>query len=190
MVLAKVADEQLLQRIHTGDQKAFEALVRKYESRVAAAVHGMLGSCPEAEDVGQETFIRFFSSLHRFRGESSIATYLVRIAINLSLNELKRLKRTRSIFAKNIEQVREEVLDSDSFEHSDAQQMVQKALLTLEPEFRAVVTLRLIDGFSTAETAHILAVPEGTVLSRLSRAQKKLMRAIKEISEYEKIFNL
>jgi RNA polymerase sigma-70 factor (ECF subfamily) len=187
MALAKVADEQLLQRIHAGDERAFAELVRKYESRVAATVHGMLGSCPEAEDVGQETFIRFFSSLHRFRGESSVATYLVRIAINLSLNELKRLKRKRIIFTKNIEQAGEDVLDSDSFEQTETGQLVQKVLLSLEPEFRAVVTLRLIDGLSTAETAQVLSVPEGTVLSRLSRAQKKMSRAIKELTESKKI---
>jgi len=65
---------------------------------VAATVIGMLGHCPEAEDIGQETFIRFYKSLDKFRGDASVGTYLTRIAINLSLNEIKRRRRQRKFF--------------------------------------------------------------------------------------------
>ena len=65
---------------------------------------GMLGHCTEAEDIGQETFIRFYKSLNRFRGESSISTYLTRIAINLSLNEIKRRQRHRKYFSNTSEE--------------------------------------------------------------------------------------
>ena len=75
----------MLKNARNGDNNAFKEIVKKYENQVAATVIGMLGYCTEAEDIGQETFIRFYKALHKFRGESSIGTYLTRIAINLSL---------------------------------------------------------------------------------------------------------
>lgn len=142
---------------------------------MAATVIGMLGHCTEAEDIGQETFIRFYKSLDKFRGESSISTYLIRIAINLSLNEIKRRQRQR----KHISDVPEEGLDklpehTNSKNKKEAQEIVQKAVQTLHPKFRAVVVLRFILGYTTQETAKLLKLPMGTVLSRLTRAQMKL----------------
>ena len=86
-------DEELLERARGGDDRAFRVLVDRYQGVVAATVTGMLGLGDDAEDVGQETFIRFHRSLDRFRGESSVATSLTRIAINLSLTALKRRRR-------------------------------------------------------------------------------------------------
>jgi RNA polymerase sigma-70 factor (ECF subfamily) len=78
-----LTDEQLIQASKQGDEQAFKELIRRHESRVASTVIGMLGNCPEAEDVGQETFIQFYKNLKHFRGDASIGTYLTRIAINL-----------------------------------------------------------------------------------------------------------
>ena len=86
-------DDELLLRARAGDDRAFRLLVERYEGRVASVVTAMLGAGDEAEDVGQETFIRFYRSLDRFRGEASLGTYLTRIAINLSRNALRRRRR-------------------------------------------------------------------------------------------------
>jgi RNA polymerase sigma-70 factor (ECF subfamily) len=138
----------------------------------------MLGNCPEAEDVGQETFIRFYNSLKNFRGESSVGTYLTRIAINLSLNELKRRKR-RSYFFQKQGQESFDIPDEGSENAYDGQHdMIQNAIEKLEAKFRAVIVLRLIDGYSTEETAKMLKIPIGTVLSRLARAQQKLKKIL------------
>ncbi len=80
-------------RAPEGDEEAFRCLVERYEGAVAATVIGMLGPGGEVDDVGQEVFVRFYRALDRFRGDSSLKTYLTRIAINLSLNELKRRRR-------------------------------------------------------------------------------------------------
>ncbi len=169
------SDEQLITATREGDQIAFRELVLRYESRVAATVIGMLGNCPEADDVGQETFIGFHRGLKNFRGESSVATYLTRIAINLSLNELKRRKRRFSIFSRPATDepmdIPDEKASKMSFEDKD---LIRWALTKLKPEFRSVVVLRLLDGYSTADTAEALKVPIGTVQSRLARAQGKL----------------
>jgi RNA polymerase sigma-70 factor (ECF subfamily) len=130
----------------------------------------MLGTTPEAEDVGQEVFVRFYQALDKFKGESLVSTYLIRIAINLSLNEIKRRKRKGFLFARE-EEGRYAKMPEDS---NDVKEMVTYELNRLDTDFQSVVTLRMIEGYSTEETAEILGIPLGTVLSRLSRAQKKL----------------
>lgn len=170
-----MTDEQLIQAFGAGDHTAFKELVRRYEHQVAATVIGMLGPGPEAEDVGQDVFIRFYQTLDRFRGESALGTYLTRIAINLSLNALKRRKRRRLRFRdKPVEEKPDLAAPDDGKLDLLDREIVQKAVRALDPPFRSVIVLRLMEGYSTRETADILKIPEGTVLSRLARAQKKL----------------
>jgi len=170
-----LTDEQLIHASRQGDEQAFKELIKRHEPRVASTVIGMLGNCPEAEDVGQETFIRFYNSLKSFRGDASVGTYLTRIAINLSLNEFKRRKRRSLLFLHKQDEAIFDIPDENSETQFDEnKEMVQHAIQKLEPKFRSVIVLRLIDGYSTAETAKILKLPIGTVLSRLARAQKKL----------------
>jgi RNA polymerase sigma-70 factor (ECF subfamily) len=170
-----LSDRDLVEAARQGDSNAFKELVRRFEPVVAATVIGMLGNCTEAEDVGQETFIRFYKSLKNFRGDSSVRTYLTRIAMNLSLNEIKRRRRRRLLFSwKPVEEFHD-IADPKRRDPEDLDtEIVSRAIQGLEEPFRAVIVLRLIDGYSTRETADILDLPVGTVLSRLSRAQKKL----------------
>ena len=169
-----MTDTELIQAVKNGNDKAFKELVLRYESRIASTVIGMLGNCPEAEDAGQETFIRFYRALPNFRGESSVITYMTRIAINLSLNELKRRKRRAILFKNKSEEYLANVADDNTNYNTDEQEIIYKGLKKLEPKFRSVIVLRLIEGYSTKETAEILSLPIGTVLSRLARAQEKL----------------
>lgn len=170
-----MTDEELIQAASEGDENAFKTLIQRYQARVATTVKGMLGNCPEAEDVGQETFIRFYNNLTNFRGDASVGTYLTRIAINLSLNELKRRKRKSLIFFRKLSDEDFEIADEKAgSDLNDNKELVQQAIQKLEPKFRSVVVLRLMDGYSTAETAEILKLPLGTVLSRLARGQQKL----------------
>jgi len=174
-----LTDERLIQASREGDETAFRQLVKQYQSRVASTVIGMLGNCPEAEDVGQETFIRFYNNLKNFRGDASVGTYLTRIAINLSLNELKRRNRKSLIFYRKLSDDDLDIADQNrGTEFDDKKEIVQHAIQQLEPKFRSVVVLRLMDGYSTAETAEILKLPIGTVLSRLARGQQKLKKIL------------
>ncbi|MBF0431164.1 MAG: RNA polymerase sigma factor [Fibrobacteria bacterium] len=174
-----MTDNELVIAAKNGDKKAFRDIVHKFQGRIASTVIGMLGKTAEAEDVGQETFIRFYKSMENFRGEANIGTYLTRIAINLSLNEIKKRKRIFSLFSNYQE---EETLNSvnslSKDEGEEDKKMVQQAILQLKPDYRSVVVLRLIDGYSSQETADILKIPLGTVLSRLARAQKKLKNVL------------
>jgi len=181
--LSGLSDLELIGLVRSGDDQAFGTIVERYEEQIARTVIGMLGNTEGADDVGQETFIRFYRSIHKFRGDASLGTYLTRIAINLSLNELKKRTRTLTLFYRRGDE--EEPYDvpekSDAFDQADAKELVDKALAKLDPPFRAVVVLRMIDGYSTRETAEILDLPVGTVLSRLARAQKSLRDIITPI---------
>lgn len=142
---------------------------------MAATVIGMLGHCTEAEDIGQETFIRFYKSLSKFRGDSSISTYLTRIAINLSLNEIKRRQRRRKHISYNSNEGLDNILENSiSKNKKETQEIVNLGIQKLEPKFRSVLVLRLTMGYTSQETAKLLRLPIGTVLSRLARAQMKL----------------
>jgi len=164
-------DENLVTDSRNGDMKSFKLLVERYESKVAGVIKSMLGDTPEALDIGQEVFIRFYESLDKFRGESSLGTYLIRIAINLSLNEIKSRKKRNSFFSQADAGLN---VNIETVNSNDLKEAVNYEISRLESEFKLVVVLRMIEGYSTEETAEILDIPLGTVLSRLSRAQKKL----------------
>ena len=152
--------------------------VERYEGKVAATVVSMLGRSPEADDVGQETFIRFYKALDTFKGEASLGTYLTRIAINQSLKALKRRQSwARRFFSRDDEEiVVEEIVhdENQTIDEWEVRALVQEALLKLSPAHRAIVVLRMLEGYSTKETAALLGLPEGTVMSRLSRALSNL----------------
>jgi RNA polymerase sigma-70 factor, ECF subfamily len=178
----KSIDTALIDRARAGDEAAFRGLVERYESQVAATVVGMLGPGDEADDVGQETFVRFYQALSKFRGEAALGTYLTRIAMNLSLNAIKRRQRQRWRFWSRDD---EKAPPEPSFDGRDERaakecgQAVHAALARLKPDYRAVVVLRTLDGYSTKETAGLLEIAEGTVLSRLSRGMKQLETILK-----------
>lgn len=143
---------------------------------VARTIKGMLGDSVAAEDIGQEVFLKLYYSLPEFRGEAKLSTYIQKIAVNLTLNEIKRRKRAFSLFTqKGDEEIAGlEIPDNDTSEKNEAAEIVNKALMALDPDFRIVVAMRMLQGYSTKETAEILDLPLGTVLSRLFRAQEQL----------------
>jgi RNA polymerase sigma-70 factor, ECF subfamily len=179
-----VKDEnELVKASLDGDKKAFGLIVNRYQKMVARTVKGMLGDTAFTDDIGQEVFIKLYYSLSEFRGEAKLSTYIQKIAINLTLNEIKRRKRFFSMFSQkgNNEMHEIEIADHDNEERKEAKEIVTKALLALDPKFRIIVTMRMLQGYSTKETAEILDLPLGTVLSRLSRAQEQLRNILEKL---------
>lgn len=167
-----------------GDKQAFGEIVNRYQYMVARTVKGMLGDTVFSEDIGQEVFIKLYNSLSRFRGDAKLSTYIQKIAVNLTLNEIKRRKRFLSTFSNsgnNNELHEHEITGYDTHESRDAKEIVDKALNCMEHKFRIIVVMRMLQGYSTKETAEILDLPIGTVLSRLSRAQEQLRVILKKI---------
>ena len=186
-------DISLIEKINNGQSDLFSHIIDRYKNQVARTVVGMLGHTIEADDVGQEVFIRFYKSMDKFRGDSSLSTYLTRIAINLSLNALKKRKRQQvfQVFSQNgKEEGSQRTLDNlpcydDEHQTRDTQELVQLALNNIDIKFRSVIVLRMLQGFSTKETADTLDIPLGTVLSRLTRAQEKLKIELKKLGYEE-----
>ena len=168
-------DREDIQRAREGDRKAFRRLVEKYQQRVARSVVAMLGPSSEVDDVVQDTFIKCYQSLDKFRGDASFATYVNKIAVNKSLDVLRRRKRFRGRFLSRDDEQHTLVEPTyDVHETTEKTALVHRAIQQLSPKHRAVIVLRVIEGYSTEETAGMLNLAYGTVLSRLSRAQKKL----------------
>lgn len=178
-------DEDLVRLARQGDAQAFRGLVERYEGIVASTVIGMLGRGAEADDVGQETFIRFYRSLDKFRGDSSLKTYLTRIAINQSLKALKKRQRWKLRFFDSGEESTSELMlavpAKDELGEQEMKEVVQQALQTLTPPYRSVVVLRILEGYDVKETAAMLGIAQGTVMSRLSRALEKLGDVLKPL---------
>lgn len=158
-----------------GETELFRHIVDEHKDRVAGVCFNMLKDANLAEEVGQETFIRLFKSLDKFQFGSSLATYVTRIAINLSLNKLDSNKRRNNRFVGQEEHHQNIGSNArDTHRTLENQELVQIGLQSLKPEARSVVVLRMIEGYSTKETSKLLGIAEGTVMSKLNRALKKM----------------
>lgn len=166
----ELSEHQQLEAARQGNTQAFAALVRHNQDLVARTIKGMIGNHPDAEDLGQTVFIRFHNNLHRFRGDSSVGTYLCRIAINLCKNHVRKQMLLRKLGLLN----RDEIDIPDHGPVLDLRERMRIALAEIPLKFREVLVLRYMQGFSMNDIAETLEIPLGTVLSRLSRAEKKL----------------
>jgi RNA polymerase sigma-70 factor (ECF subfamily) len=170
-------DRALVARAASGDEGAFRQLVAAHEQALARTITAMIGPGDDADDVGQETFVRFFNTLDRFRGEAGVRTYLTRIAMNLCLDVLAKRRRRLGWISIDGSDDDPPIAAPDEQQAAGVEELratVRRAVDALDPKHRAVVVLRFLEERSTKETAEILEVPEGTVMSRLKRALEKL----------------
>ncbi len=174
------------------DAQLFERLVAEYGKRVFNVVLNILGDYEEAADCTQEAFLKAFESLHTFRGESQLYTWLYRIAVNLAKNRLRDLRRRRKVEAASLESPPEgEVLSLPSRELSpeelaerkEVQELVRRAIASLPYDLRVALVLREIDGLSYAEIAEVTGASIEAVKSRLFRARNLLRERLKALLE-------
>lgn len=184
------SDSGLLELCREGDDQAFRLLVERFQPKLMATATGMVGPGHDAEEVVQEAFVRFYRSLHRFEGRSSLGTYLTRITMNEALKVIRKQKPWRfrllsrddpdTPLAEPIEFPSEPAMDK-----AERADLIRQAVQSLKPDFRNVVVLRFLNEYSTAECAQILEIPQGTVMSRLSRALEKLGPILQSVYENE-----
>jgi len=170
-------EETLIHDALDGNEDAFRTLVERYMDEVSRTVTGMMGPGPEIDDVVQEVFIKLHRSLSSFRGDSSLKTFVIRMAINKSLDALRKRKRTRWLQPWGVLDEREPVATDRSdrnIQQSEKSRLLRSAVDRLPEKQRAVVVLRLIEDLSTEETSKVLGIPYGTVLSRLKRGVERL----------------
>ena len=193
-----VGEPWLLRRLRRRDPQAFQEMVLRHQVPVYSLCFRMLGNAAEAEDVAQDVFVRCFLSIERFRGDSSLSTWLYRIAINLCKNRIKHLSRRRWGFFDRFEDVPEGALNESSgvgnsvgepapapdaaLTGSQTEALVQRALARLDPEHRELLVLRDIEGLSYSDVQAITGLAEGTVKSRLHRARLALKEAYEQLT--------
>ncbi|MCB9245157.1 MAG: sigma-70 family RNA polymerase sigma factor [Flavobacteriales bacterium] len=170
------SDHDLIEACLNGEQKAYAILVDRYKNNVATVILNMTADRDLTAELAQQTFIRLYRFLHKYRSEASLKTFVIRIAINLTLNELKR-KGKRNY--ETLDGLGEQLSVTSGY--NEEREIVNKALQRLKPEQRSVITLRHIEGYSTKECAEMLEIPEGTVLSRLSRAIDSFRTELKKL---------
>jgi RNA polymerase sigma-70 factor (ECF subfamily) len=186
---AALEDQRLLSALQAGDELAYEQLIQRFQTPVYNLAYRLLGDQADASDVLQEVFLKVFRNVSHFRGDSSLRTWLYRIAVNESHNRRRWLFRHR----------RGETGIEDAFDDSDvrdkplmdtgetpfdftmnreAQILLEEGLAAINPVFRAVLVLREIEEMSYEEIAGVLEVSIGTVKSRIVRGREALRRYI------------
>jgi RNA polymerase sigma-70 factor (ECF subfamily) len=180
----ELADDEAVARVRAGDREAFGSLVRRYQDKVYSIVSNYVGAGEDALDLTQEAFVKAYSQLPRFRGQSSFYTWLYRIAVNVSIDHKRRQATRRSL---SLEQVVESGVQIEGEESLDPQQAAEisalgdtlrVALEALPARLRSVVLLHDVEGMTHQEIGEILGCSVGTAKSRLSRARAELRRRL------------
>lgn len=165
-----VNERDVIRRAQRGDRFAFEQLVERHSPRLYTLAVRMLGSHADADDALQETLIRAWTALPKFRGEAQLSTWLYRIALN-AVNDV----RTRARPGAELPEIAE---TRDRFADAELGHELQAALAALDDDFRAAVVLSDVLGASYAEIAELTDVAEGTVKSRIFRGRRELARLL------------
>lgn len=180
-------DQTLVERVIAGDQASYRYLVERYQSRVFAVAYGVLHNAEDAREVAQDAFIKAYKSMSGFRLDSSFYTWIYRITVNLSIDLKRRAYRSRET------ELDEARITPEAAHHTGPRPLpnpgqnlerkrlggrIQDAIDTLPDEQKEVIVLREVEGLSYKEIADAMDCAEGTVMSRLFYARKKLQELL------------
>ena len=166
-----------LDQLRAGDESAVRDMIRTYGGPVTRFLAGMVGNSADAEDIAQETFIRFVQHAKEFRGDSSLKTYLFRIAHNLALNEVTSAARRHEVQPdEGSDRPSEAPSPSQAVADGEAARGLRRALAQLPPQQRAVVILRTWQDLSFKEIASTLSLAEGTAKAHYFFALRNMRR--------------
>jgi RNA polymerase sigma factor (sigma-70 family) len=182
------SDAQLVQRCLRGEGPAWESLIQRHARRVYNLCYRFTGNSAESDDLSQEVFLRIYRTLGSYRAAAGgFPTWLTSVTRNLLVDHYRRTRRDRMTDAL------EDVMPKVEEKHSpvrtpdraamagELSQQVQAALSRLSPELREAVILRDLQGLEYDEVREVLAVPEGTVKSRINRGRIELARLLREM---------
>jgi RNA polymerase sigma-70 factor (ECF subfamily) len=186
-------DHAVILRCKEGDVDAFEELVRRYQKRMFNIAYRITGDNHDSAEVVQDAFVSVYRNLRNFRGEARFTTWLSTIVVNLSRNRLRQIKTRahREMLtvddpfetndgAVNSEPASYEMSILEKLQNRELRQEIQECMQLLDSEFREVIVLRDMQGFSYREIADMLKVAEGTIKSRLSRARESMRNCLKK----------
>jgi RNA polymerase sigma-70 factor (ECF subfamily) len=185
-------DAALVRDAQKGDMEAFEELVARHRDKLYARAFSMMRNEQEAIDLSQEAWVKGWQRLNQFHGDSSFATWMTRIVINLCLDQLRKNKRHR---AESIEEMDEEsggverqmpvvvVNPTERLERGELRQRIDKALGQLSEEHRTVLMLHEFEEMEYKEIAKTVGCSIGTVMSRLFYARRKLAALLGDLKK-------
>lgn len=191
--MGPIEDFELVQKIRSGQRGAFADLVRKYQKKVLGFCISLLSDLTQAEDAAQEIFIKAYQSLDNFRGKSSFFTWLYRIASNHCLDLLRKRSRQKTesweaLLEREGERLHRLLAVSHNpespLEESD---LLERVLSQLSPDYRIILTLREVQGFTYQEIADILDCSLDAVKARLRRARQELEEKLRHFLGSENV---
>ena len=172
-------EKELIARLQARDEAAFEELIRQYEKKVYSLCFRMCGNAEDAEEAAQDAFLALWRGIDRFRQESSLSTWIYRLASNACIDLMRRKKKGAGSVSLDDEELFVDAVDPAPQPHEEAerretQRLLQEGLLSLPAEYRSILLLREIEGLSYSEISAALDLELGTVKSRISRGRTLL----------------
>jgi len=171
-------DAALVRAAQQGDRDAFSAIVRRYERAVYRVAYGLTRRAEDADDLAQEAFVRAYRSIGTFRVGEPLYPWLSRITVNLAYSLFRhRKRRPEAPLEPLLEQGEQWAAEDDpvaEVEGGERAALLRASFAELKPEHQSILVLRVVENMSYDEIAHALNVPQGTVMSRLSRARAEL----------------
>lgn len=175
-------DEALLvERARCKDKEAFSRLITLHSQRIYSIAYNLMGSHEEAEDALQETFLKAYENIHRFKGKAKFSTWLYRICTNICLGRLRKKRPKITVWLDETMKTEEDELERDVIDWSknpetillskELGEVMDRAIQNLPPDYRKVFVLRDVEGFSNREVAEILEESVPAIKSRLHRAR-------------------
>jgi len=192
---ADVSELDLVKRCQAGETEAFDELVSRYRTRIFAMIYNMVHNEQDAWDLAQDSFVKAWKSIKRFRGRSSFYTWLYRIVMNVTIDWLrkKQVKGAGVEFDDAIQLTdinpasktlpKADPLPYERMERTEVRARIDNAIVQLSPEHRAVILMKETEGMQYHEIAESLGCSIGTVMSRLFYARKKLQSLLKDVYE-------
>jgi RNA polymerase sigma-70 factor (ECF subfamily) len=183
--MADQSDESLVEVAKKGNVDAFAELARRYQEKVYYTIFGFTRNHTDADDLAQETFMYAYKSLKGFKQKSSFYTWIYRIAVNLTLNHLKKMKKEkgRENLRENLSPLEDSSASSFSPErHSikhELQDQLEKAIDSLPLPYKSAFSLVVLEGMSHGQAAQVLGCSENTISWRMHKARKMLQAQLK-----------
>jgi RNA polymerase sigma-70 factor (ECF subfamily) len=180
--------DSLIEQCLSGDQQAWETIVRQHWRKVFNVAYKFVGKHDEAEDLTQDIFLKIFKALSTFDRRANFQTWIVSISRNLCIDHYRSVRKERQTIAREVDAGDLQPASSDrgpyaSAEHQDLRAMLRLALEGLPPTLRTAVVLRDLQELSYQEIADRLRLPEGTVKSRINRGRLELARQLKRLQD-------
>jgi RNA polymerase sigma-70 factor (ECF subfamily) len=180
--------DTLIARCLSGDQAAWEAIVRQNWRKVFNVAYKFVGKHEEAEDLTQDIFLKIFKALATFDRRANFQTWIVSISRNLCIDHYRSVRKERMTIAREVDTNDLQPASTDrtpyaAAEHQDLRAMLRQALQTLPETLRTAVVLRDLQELSYQEIADRLQLPEGTVKSRINRGRLELARQLRRLQD-------